>query len=69
MTIAIKQKHLLTLLIAFCVFQTTFSANCTSLIQDYIKYLRTPEPGYSRYATFIMSSMKAPAKYVGFSTG
>lgn len=57
------------LVIVLCVFQKTLGANCTSLIQDYINYLTTSDPGYRRYVTFLMSSIKAPAVFVGFSSG
>ena len=56
-------------IVLICVFERGSSVSCSSTILDYIKYLRTSDPGYSRYVTFQMSSMKAPARYVGFSTG
>ena len=56
-------------MILICVFQRGSSVSCSATILDYIKYLRTSDPGYSRYVTFQMSSMKAPARYVGFSSG
>ncbi len=61
----------ITLLIGFILFSFTItivqSANCTSTIDDYITYLTTSDPGYSRSLSFQMASMKAPAKYVGYS--
>ncbi len=64
-----KGNILSVFMILICVFQRGSSVSCSATILDYIKYLRTSDPGYSRYVTFQMSSMKAPARYVGFSSG
>lgn len=54
------------LLFSFAIISVK-TANCTSTIDDYITYLTTSDPGYSRSLSFQMASMKAPAKYVGYS--
>jgi hypothetical protein len=51
------------------MLRDSISANCNDVIQNYITYLTTSDPGYTRNIYFQMSSLKAPAKFVAYSTG
>jgi hypothetical protein len=57
------------LFIICCLLKITSAANCSSLIQNTINYLNTRDPGYTRYVSFYMSTLKDPTIYVGYSVG
>lgn len=56
-------------LIVCLMFSLAKTDSCTSVIQDAINYLITPEGGYTHSLGFLSSTMKAPAKYISYSSG
>lgn len=43
--------------------------SCSAVIQDAINYLATPEPGYTHTLGFQLTTVKAPAKFISYSSG
>jgi hypothetical protein len=54
-----------------CVLQmnSARAEDCSGVYNDAVNFLNEKEPGYSRYVGFVISSLKAPGKFVSYATG